>query len=146
MLRSSSNFGAATITVTGSCHATAQRPHPRRLRDASPLHVNARGDIISSAWGLPSVLQDSVYYTPVNVEDADFSSQQYMHISTNASVLVYILWPSLQDPPSWLRNRFQLVKGTQLKVGYLICWGTFFQYPPIALKQVSGANPGHAIC
>jgi hypothetical protein len=116
MLRTSSHLGAAVITINGSCHATAQRPQPRRLRDASPLHVNARGDIISSAWGLPSVLQDSVYYTPVHVEDAEQSSQQYLHIATHASVRVYILWPALQDPPSWLRNRFQVVKGTQLKV------------------------------
>jgi hypothetical protein len=121
MLRTSSNFGAAAITINGSCHTSAQRPYPRRLRDASPLHVNARGDVTSSAWGLPSVLQDSVYYTPVNVEDAGLSSQQYMHIVTHASVRVYILWPSLQDPPSWLRNRFQLVKGTQLKVGHSDC-------------------------
>jgi hypothetical protein len=117
LLRNNSGFGGGVITVHGA--AGTRRPTPRRVRDNSTLHVSAGGEVISTASGVPPVLQSRVYYIPAVLEDLACAEDPHITFSANQCAQVYVLWPSLQEPPPWLRADFQPLLGAELKVGPL---------------------------
>jgi hypothetical protein len=97
----------------------ARRPTPRRLRDNTALHVSASGEVISTASGVPPVLQTRVYYIPAVLEDLASCEDRHITLCASQRATVYVLWPSLQEPPPWLRADFQPLLGAELKVGPL---------------------------
>jgi hypothetical protein len=57
-----------------------------------------------------------VYYVPTYTEDGSCSATEHVHLAALGPLRVWVLWPQLQEAPSWLRTRFNLVNDCQVKV------------------------------
>lgn len=88
----------------------------RRLRQCADLHVSLDGATISSVTSIPSVL-NGVQYVPTQDEHAAVStSNREVHVRAMQPTKICILWPALQEPPPWLREGFDLIRGAEVQV------------------------------
>lgn len=94
----------------------------RRLRRCADLHILSNGTAISTVTSIPSVLKDSVHCVPTEDDPAyactaPGSGNREVYIKVMQPMQVCILWPALQEPPRWLSEGYQLVRGAEVQVG-----------------------------
>lgn len=101
--------------------STSGDPEPRylrRLRHGVDLHLSEDGNTVSSVAGLPAGLKQGSYYIPVQQGPVSSAADKKQYaITVTSPFRLYVLWPALQEPPSWLCNEFELVTGAEVKVG-----------------------------
>jgi hypothetical protein len=147
-------YNAPSLLAQAECRIPGSPTTPlplRRLRCCVDLHSSSTGEPLSTVTGVPSILKDEVLFLPA--DDANFHSLDGIgqhaatggkpSASSNVSEVfvkgtqpmrVCILWPALQEPPAWLTEEYDLVKGAEVQVSdaqqvqlgldlfYLQCW------------------------
>lgn len=100
----------------------------RRLRCCVNLHTSSRGEPLSTVTSLPSILKDDVLCLPVDdsiissstgarwVGGGASSSGSELFVKGMQPMRVCILWPALQEPPSWLTEEYGMVRGAEVQV------------------------------
>lgn len=113
-------FALATVECLSRTEQSLKLP-TRRLRHGVELHVASEGRSASSVAGLPPVLKQGSYYIPARHGDTAICNRSddeeaQIVIGVNAPTRLYLLWPALQDLPSWVGHEFELVRGSEVKV------------------------------
>jgi hypothetical protein len=126
-------YHAPSLLAQAECRIPGSPATPlplRRLRCCVDLHTSSTGEALSTVTSVPSILKDEVYFLPA--EDANSlnlgctedsaatarwpsNSGSEVFVKGMHPMRVCILWPALQEPPAWLTEEYELVKGAEVQ-------------------------------
>eukprot|EP00878_Enallax_costatus_P018130 GHUV01019076.1.p1 GENE.GHUV01019076.1~~GHUV01019076.1.p1 ORF type:complete len:309 (+),score=91.45 GHUV01019076.1:3193-4119(+) len=88
----------------------------RPLRYGVGLHLEKSGSTINNVVGLPPALKQGSCYVPAEQPSVGAGESRNYVVKAHVPARLYVLWPAMQEPPAWLYDDFEMVRGAEVKV------------------------------